>query len=109
VVAVEARGSELEMSGQQVNRGSGWVMLGLSLFALTLVLIGLSQPHQPPPRDEGALAHLFQLSIVGLMPITVLYVATTDWSRPLRSLRLLLISGVALTLAFVLLYRLEHP
>ena len=103
------RGSELDVSGLKINRGSGWVMLGLSMFALALVLIGISQPHQPPPHDEGALAHLFQLSIVALMPTAVLYVATADWSRPLRNLRLLLISGLALTLAFVLLYRLEHP
>ena len=97
------------MTGPEINRGSGWVMIGLSLLALALVLIGvLTGSHRPPPTDEGTLAHLFQLSIVALMPTTLLYLATADWKKPVRSASLVAISGVALTLAFVLLYHFEH-
>ena len=93
------------MRAEQANRVSGGAMLTLSLFALVLVLIGSTQPPQP---DEGTLAHLFQLAVVVLFPVTVAYVATSDWSQPARSARPLAFAGVALGLAFGTLYYLEH-
>ncbi len=47
------------MRGQQINRVSGKVLIVLSLIALLAVLIGYTQP---PQTDEGAAAHIFQLS-----------------------------------------------
>lgn len=80
-------------------------MLGLSLLALVLVLIGYTQPPQP---DEGALAHIFQLSIVVLFPVTLMYLATADWRQPTRGAWPLVIAAAALVLAFGALYYLEH-
>jgi hypothetical protein len=93
------------MDGQQINRVSSRVILVLSLIALLTVLIGYTQPPQP---DEGALAHIFQITIVLLAPMMLLFLGTADWKQPLQSVRRLAIPAGALVLAFAALYYLEH-
>jgi hypothetical protein len=94
------------MGVQQINRVSGKVLIVLSLIALLAVVSGYTQPSQP---DEGAAAHIFQLSIVALIPTIVLFLATADWRQPLRSVaRPLAIPVAALVLAFGALYCLEQ-
>jgi len=93
------------MNPQQINRVSSRLVLVLSLVALFTVLIGYTQPPQP---DEGALAHIFQLTIVALVPMILLFLGTADWKRPLRSARRLAVPTAALVLAFGALYYLEH-
>jgi hypothetical protein len=94
------------MRAQQINRVSSKVLVVLSLIALLAVLSGYTQPPQP---DEGAAAHIFQLSIVALAPMIVLLLATADWRQPVRSVaRPLAIPAAALVLAFGALYYLEH-
>lgn len=93
------------MRGQQVNRISGKMLIVLSLTALLAVLSGYTQPPQP---DEGTGAHIFQLSIVALVPVFLLFLATADRKQPLRSLRPLALPAGALVLAFGALYYLEH-
>ena len=96
------------MHGQQINRISGKIVIVLSLTALLTVLSGYMQPPPPPESDEGTAAHIFQLSIVTLVPMILLFLATADWKQPLRSARTLAFPGAALVLAFGLLYYLEH-
>ncbi len=91
--------------GEQVNRVSGKVLIVLSLIALLAVLSGYTHPIEP---DEGSAAHIFQLSIVMLVPSTLLFLATADWAQPLRSVRPLAFPAAALVLAFGALYYLEH-
>ena len=93
------------MTGRQINRVSGTVILVLSLTALLTVLIGYTQPPLP---DEGALAHIFQLSIAALVAMVVVFVATADWKQGSRSARPLVWPGAALVVAFAALYYLEH-
>ena len=93
------------MRGEQMNRVSGKILIVLSFTALLAVLSGYTQPPQP---DEGAAAHIFQLSIVALVPVIFVFLATADWRRPLRSARVLGASAAALVLAFGALYWLEH-
>jgi hypothetical protein len=93
------------MPAQQINRVSSKVIITLSLTALLTVLLGYTQP---PQQDEGALAHIFQLSITLIMPVIVLFLATADWRQGLRSTRPLAFPAVALALAFTALYYLEH-
>ena len=90
---------------QQVNRVSSLVLIVLSLGALLLVLWGFTQPPEP---DEGAPAHIFQLSILLLVPMTLLFLATADWTRPWRSARPLAFTFTLTVLAFAALYYLEH-
>ncbi len=92
------------MRAEQINRVSGRVLIFLSLIALLAVLSGYTQPPQP---DEGAAAHIFQLSILALVPTILLFLATADWKQP-RSARPLTFSAAALVLAFAALYYLEH-
>jgi hypothetical protein len=93
------------MTGQQINRLSARVALILSMLALLCVLSGYTQP---PQADEGAAAHIFQLSIVALVPMILLFLASADWKEPRRSARPLAIPGLALIRAFAALYYLEH-
>jgi len=90
---------------ERINRVSTVALIMLSLSALFAVLSGYFQPPQP---DEGTAAHIFQLSVVTLVPTTVLFLATVDWKRPLRIARLLALPAAALIIAFGALYYLEH-
>jgi membrane protease YdiL (CAAX protease family) len=93
------------MHGQLINRASGKVLIALSFTALFAVLSGYTRPPQP---DEGAAAHIFQLSIMAFVPVILLFLATADWRQPLRSVRPLAFPTTALSFAFVALYYLEH-
>ena len=93
------------MRRQQINRVSGKVVVVLSLAALLAVLSGYIQP---PQQDEGAAAHIFQLSIVALVPMILLFLVTADWKQPWRSARPLSFPAAAMVLAFGALYFLEH-
>ena len=93
------------MTGQQINHITGKVVLVLSVIALLTVLSGYFQPPQP---DEGTGVHIFQLSIVALIPMILLFLATADWKQPSRSARPLAIPAVTLVIAFAALYCLEH-
>lgn len=93
------------MHGQQINRISSKVLIALSFVALLAVLSGYFQAPQP---DEGSAAHVFQLSIVLLVPTILLFLATADWKQPWRSARALTLPSVAVVLAFAALYYLER-
>jgi cytochrome bd-type quinol oxidase subunit 2 len=90
---------------QQLNRLSGIGLVLLSLLALIVVLWGYTQP---PLADEGTGAHIFQLSVVALVPVTCVFVTTADWRRPSRTAWPLVIAIAATVLAFAALYYLEH-
>ncbi len=94
------------MTAEQVNRVSGAALWVLSLTALLdVLLLGYTRPPLP---DEGAGAHIFQLSIALLLPAGLLFLATADWARPARSARRLAVPAVVVVLAFAALYYLEH-
>ena len=101
------------MSAQDVNRISGHVVLGLSLFAMALVvgatvlaMLGWFSPS--PDGDEGTAAHLFQLAIVLLLPTGLTFLATADWRQPRTVAERLFVPAAALVVAFSTLYYMEH-
>ena len=99
------------MLNHLISRFSGTGLIVLSLTALLTVLIGLAMAlrgYGQPQADEGALAHIFQLSVAASLPTALIAAATTDWQDPLRSARPLVFAAGALLLAFVLLYYGEH-
>ena len=101
------------MSNQTINRVSSYVVLGLSLFAMFLVngatiLTMLGRFNPSPDGDEGALAHLFQLAIVMLLPAGMAYLATANWQRPLGVIKRLVVPALAVVAAFSTLYYMEH-
>lgn len=93
------------MREQQINRISFRIIVVLSFLALFAVFSGYAQPPQP---DEGTAAHVFQLSIVALVPMISLFFGTADWKHPSRSARPLAFPAAAVVLAFAALYYLEH-
>jgi phosphoglycerol transferase MdoB-like AlkP superfamily enzyme len=93
------------MTRMEINRISGKLALLLSLIALFTVLTGFGQP---PQADEGTGAHIFQLDIVALVLVLLIFFISADWSQPLRSIRPLAVPVIALVLAFAALYYLEH-
>jgi hypothetical protein len=95
------------MQTQQINRISSRLMIALSMIALLTVMSGYAQP-RPLDKDEGTAAHIFQLSVVALLPVIVVFFATANWKQPSRSTRLLAFPATALALAFAALYYLEH-
>ena len=90
---------------QQINRVAGKVMIALAFIASLTVLSGYFQASQP---DEGAAAHIFQISVVALAPTILFFLITADWTKPSRHARLLAFTGVAMALTFGALYYLEH-
>src|SRR5664279_1445991 len=101
------------MSEQSINRISGHIVLGLSLFAMCLVggatiLTMLGQLRPSMDGDEGTAAHLFQLAIVLLLPAGLTFLATADWRQPRRIAKRLVVPVVALVVAFSTLYYMEH-
>lgn len=105
VAAASRRERSSEMRGERINRVSGRVVTGLSVLALLTVISGYFQAPQP---DEGAAAHIFQLSIVLIVPTILLFFISADWKQPLRNLRVLAVPGAALVMALGALYYLEH-
>jgi hypothetical protein len=101
------------MSNQTINRVSGRIVLGLSLFAMFLVggatiltLLGRFNPS--PDGDEGTAAHLFQLTIALLLPTGLAFLVTANWRQPLQVAKRLALPAVALVIAFMTLYYMEH-
>ena len=90
----------------QINRLSTLVLIVLALTALLdVLLVGYTQPPLP---DEGAGAHIFQLSIMALVPTGLVFLATADWTQPARIVRRLAFPAAVVVLAFAALYYLEH-
>lgn len=96
------------MTRPQLNRISGIALTVFSLIALFTVLSGYVGTPPPPHADEGAAAHIFQLSVVVAVGAFLFFVTTTDWRRPWRAFRWLGFPAVVLATAFIALYHLEH-
>jgi hypothetical protein len=93
------------MNTERLHRISGGAVLVLSFLSLFTVLTGY---FQAPQADEGAAAHIFQLTIVLLCPAVLIFLATADWSHARRVLRTLVPACAAVSLSFAALYYLEH-
>jgi hypothetical protein len=93
------------MTGERINLISGRVVTCLAVLALITVIGGY---FSAPETDEGIGAHIFQLLILLIAPMILLFIFTADWKKPLRSMRMLGLPGAALALAFAALYFLEH-
>ncbi len=104
----------VEVGEPAVHRIAGRIVLGLSLFATSLVLgatvltMTAGQRSLSADGDEGTAAHLFQLAIVLLVPAGLTFLATADWRHPAHVAKRLVIPAVALVVAFSTLYYMEH-
>ena len=91
-------------------------LAGLFIFSLVALVTILSavipiliKGQVPPPAtDEGTQAHIFQLSILALLPTGLIFLATADWSRPLLVVRAVALPTLFVLASFLLLYLFEH-
>ena len=93
------------MDKAHINRSAGTLLMVLSVIALGTVLTGY---FQAPQADEGTAAHIFQLAVVAVLPVSLIFFATADWRDVRRSARPLIVTGVCLIIAFSALYYLEN-
>jgi cytochrome bd-type quinol oxidase subunit 2 len=98
----------VSIRSQKINQAAAIVTIVLSLIALFTVLTGYLYPPQPRETDEGAAAHIFQLSIAAMFPTLIAFLATADWKQPARSAKPLLLPIITLVIAFAALFYLEH-
>ncbi len=104
------------MRGMDASRANRYSTVAVHLFSFTALLPllavcarALTTGHLPTPEpDEGTGAHVFQLSLVLLLPAGLLFVATADWRRPVRALLRLVAPATFVALAFGLLFYFEH-
>jgi hypothetical protein len=93
------------MKRERLHRLSSRAVLALSFIAMFTVLTGY---FQAPQSDEGAAAHIFQLSIVLLCPAFLIFLVTADRSHARRVFQTIVPASAAVLLAFAALYYLEH-
>ncbi len=91
-----------------INRWSGWVPIAMSALAIALLILALTTGWERGLKDEGAVAHSWQL-LVGLqVPLILAFLATSNWRRPLRIFTIfgLQVLGLVAAMAPVALFRL---
>lgn len=108
-----ASAQDATVDGSRIHRISYFAVLGLSLFAMSLVvgatvLVKLGRFDPAPGGDEGTAAHLFQLAVALLLPAGLTYLATAEWRRARQTILRLVIPAIALLVAFSTLYYMEH-
>jgi hypothetical protein len=80
----------------------------MSALALALVVLALTTGWERGLKDEGAVAHSWQL-LVGLqVPLILAFLASSDWRAPLKIFAILglQVLGLVLAMAPVALFRL---
>ena len=83
------------------KKASALIPVVMSLIALVLIGIQLSLHGMRPVRDEGALAHLYQLLVVGQIPVISYFAFRWLRRAPLQGLRVVASQAFALAAALV--------
>ena len=85
------------MTSSPIRQPSALVPLAMSLAALTIVLVHAAIFGVVQEADEGTAAHVFQLLMVGQVPIVVFFAAKWLPRAPQRTLQVLVLQvGTAL-------------
>lgn len=87
------------MDRRKINRISLIAPIVLSFLALMLVAVAIVTGWERGLKDEGAVAHTFQLLIVAQAPLIALFLGTADWTRVKRVAGSLAVQAAALGLA----------
>jgi hypothetical protein len=89
-----------------LKRPGGWIPIAMSLAALGLVALQLALHGRAAQEDEGAAAHVFQMLLVGQLPVIAFFAMRWLPRRPkdaMRVLALQLVAGIAPLIAIALL------
>jgi len=87
------------MEGGQLNRIAAIAPILMSAAALALVLVALLTGWERDLKDEGVVAHTWQLLVGFQLPLIVMFLITANWSSPRRTLIILATQGAGLVLA----------
>ncbi len=83
------------------KKASALIPVVMSMLALLLVGIQLAIHGMRPELDEGALTHLFQLLVVGQLPVIAFFVYRWLRQAPLQGLRVVAAQAFALASALI--------
>ena len=87
------------MMQARVNRVTSVAPLIFSAIAFAIVMANIIT-RVPPQPDENASAHVWQLLMVGQLPIIIAFLATSDWGN--RSTKLIFAAQIAAFAAAVI-------
>ena len=98
------------MTREDLNRAASYAVVGLATPSV-LTVIGIAAAtllgHPPVPRpnaDEGADAHIWQMSVALLVPAMLAYASTAEWERGWwREAWPLVLAAVSVSGVFVIL------
>ena len=76
-----------------------WTPVAMSLAAIALLAVAFYTGWEHGMKDEGVVAHLWQLLIGLQLPIIFLFLVTADWNRHWKVARAFLLQVVVLGLA----------
>lgn len=83
------------------KKASALTPVVMSMLALILVGIQLAIHGMKPELDEGALAHLYQLLVVGQLPIIAFFAYRWLRQAPIQGLRVVVAQAFALASALI--------
>ncbi len=83
------------------KRPSALIPVVMSLAALALVSLQVVMHGTAPERDEGALAHLYQLLVLGQLPVIAFFAYRCLRRAPSQGLRVVAAQAFALGAALV--------
>jgi hypothetical protein len=113
--ATTATRDGIDMNMTQRARLNQVSTVGLTVFSLTAFTVvlplwyGMVTGHVPPPAgDEGAAAHIFQISLAALFPASVAFFVTADWTQPVHSMRRVAFPAMIVVLALGTVFYLEN-
>ena len=89
---------------REFQRPSAWLPLAMSGIALAIVVHHLSFYGAAPEADEGAAVHVWQLLMIGQVPIIAWCAFNRSSNRPRRRTRVLAAQLLALLLALAPVY-----
>ena len=87
------------MTRAQINCWTGRLPVAMSLVALGIVALVVTTGWERDLHDEGAAAHLFQLLMVGEIPLIGLFFLTIERGGARRAARLAIAQGILIALA----------
>jgi hypothetical protein len=73
--------------------------VAMSIAAILLLVFALATGFERGAKDEGVVAHTWQLLIGLQLPLIAAFLATADWRRPIEIAKVLAVQVAALALA----------
>jgi hypothetical protein len=86
------------------NKASAQIPVIMSLAALLLIAVHLAINGMKPDTDEGLLAHLYQLLVLGQLPVIGYFVIQWGRQSPRHASRVVIAQAFALAAAVVPLH-----